>query len=175
MTHGTESAAVQETDRILVGRIVGLFGVDGWIKLESFTEPRVRIFKYRPWLVKVAQGEIEIDKVQGREQGKGIVAAVPGFADRDAASALIGAEIWIRRTSLPKPKRGEYYWADLEGLEVRTKDGVDLGRVSHLFSTGANDVIVVRGERERLIPFVKDVVEVNMDARRITVDWDPEF
>jgi 16S rRNA processing protein RimM len=175
MTHGTESAAAQATVRILVGRIVGLFGVDGWIKLESFTEPRAHIFKYRPWLVKHAQGELEIDKVQGREQGKGIVATVPGFEDRDSAASLIGAEIWIRRTSLPKAKRGEYYWADLEGIEVCTKDGIDLGRVSHLFSTGANDVIVVRGERERLIPFVKDVVEVDMSSKRITVDWDPEF
>ncbi|HEX6832397.1 MAG TPA: ribosome maturation factor RimM [Rudaea sp.] len=163
-------------DQILVGRVVGVFGVEGWVKLESYTEPRARVFKYRPWFVRHAQGEVEIAGVQGREQGKGLVARLPGCDDRDAAAALVGAEIRIFRSSLPKAKRGEYYWADLEGLEVSTNDGVSLGRVSHLFSTGANDVLVVRGERERMIPFVKGVVvEVDTKAERITVDWDPEF
>ena len=175
MTHGTHAAAPCADDEILVGRIVGLFGVGGWLKVESYTEPRVHIFKYRPWLIRRGQATSEIEKVSGREQGKGIVATMPGIDDRDAAAAMVGAEIWIRRASLPKPKRGEYYWADLEGIEVRTKDDVDLGRVSHLFSTGANDVLVVRGDRERMIPFVKDVVDVDMEARRITVDWDPDF
>lgn len=167
---------MQADEQILVGRIVGLFGVDGWLKLESYTEPRVHIFKYKPWFVRHSQGETEIEGAKGRTQGKGIVASLPGIDDRDAAATLIGAEIWIQRKSLPKAKRGEYYWADLENLEVRTKEDVLLGRVSHLFSTGANDVIVIRGDRERMVPFVKDVVvEVDLNAKRITVDWDPEF
>ena len=163
---------------VLLGKIVGLFGVDGWVKVESYTEPRVRIFKYQPWFVKLAGGETEIASVQGRAHGKGLVAALPQVEDRDAALAWIGAEIWVRRSALPRPKRGEYYWIDLEGLDVVTADGVALGKVSHLFSTGANDVAVVRdGERERLIPFVlkQFVKEVDLDSGRITVDWDPDF
>jgi len=165
--------------RLLLGRIVGLFGVDGWVKVESYAEPRSRLFRYHPWLLKRADGpETELNGVRGREHGKGLVAKLPDVDDRDAAAALVGTEIWIPRSALPKPKRGEYYWADLEGLEAVTVDGVGLGRVSHLFATGANDVLVVRdGERERLIPFVLEqfVKDVDLEARRIVVDWDPEF
>jgi 16S rRNA processing protein RimM len=163
---------------LLLGRIVGLFGVDGCVKVESYTEPRTRIFKYRPWLLRSAAGERELDGAKGRAQGKGIVASLPGIADRDAAAALVGTEIWIPRSALPKPKPGEYYWADLEGLDVVTIDGRPLGTVSHLFATGANDVLVVRdGDRERMIPFVPGqfVQAVDLDARRLTVDWDPDF
>ena len=164
--------------RLLLGKIVGLFGVDGWVKVESYTEPRVQIFKYRPWLLKRPDGEMEIDRAQGRAQGKGLVASLPGVANRDAAAELIGAEVWVRRSALPKAKCGEYYWVDLEGADVATTEGVLLGKVSHLFATGANDVMVVRdGERERMIPFVlnKFVHEVDLNAGRITVDWDPDF
>jgi 16S rRNA processing protein RimM len=164
--------------RILLGRVVGLFGVDGWVKVESYTEPRTRIFKYRPWLLKQGGTEVEVAGASGRSQGKGLVATLPDVTDRDAAAALIGAEIWIPRSALPRPKRGEYYWVDLEGLDVVTVDDVALGTVSHLFATGANDVLVVRdGERERMIPFVlkQFVREVNLESRRIVVDWDPQF
>lgn len=164
--------------RLLVGRIVGLFGVDGWVKIESFTEPRERIFKYRPWLLRHAQRESEINGATGRVQGRGLVGKLPDVTDRDAAAALVGAEIWVARSQLPKAKRGEYYWIDLEGLAVATAEGVALGTVSHLFATGANDVLVVRdGERERMIPFVlgQVVKDVDLQSGRITVDWDPQF
>jgi 16S rRNA processing protein RimM len=164
--------------RLLLGKIVGLFGIDGRVKVESYTEPRTQIFKYRPWLLNRPDGEAEIDGAQGRAQGKGLVATLPGIASRDAAAELIGAEIWVRRSALPRAKRGEYYWIDLEGADVVTTEGVLLGKVSHLFATGANDVMVVRdSDRERMIPFVlkKFVHEVDLNAGRITVDWDPDF
>ncbi|MBS0569728.1 MAG: ribosome maturation factor RimM [Proteobacteria bacterium] len=163
--------------QLTVGRIVGIHGVDGWVKLESFTEPRLRIFSYRPWRLMLAGTESEVASAQGHEQGKGIVGKLPGCDDRDAAARLVGATIQVPRSALPKPKRGEYYWTDLEGLAVVNADGVDFGKVSHLFATGANDVLVVQGERERLIPYVTGqfVKEVNLQAGRITVDWDPEF
>ena len=159
---------------LLIGKIVGVHGVGGWVKLESYTEPRVALFAYRPWLI----GDKELTDGQGREQGKGLIGKLPGCDDRDAAARLIGATIQVRRSVLPAPKRGEIYWADLEGLEVVTTNGVALGKVTHLFATGANDVLVVRdGERERLIPYVAKqfVAEVDLKAGRITVDWDPEF
>ncbi|HZH44980.1 MAG TPA: ribosome maturation factor RimM [Lysobacter sp.] len=164
---------------ILLGRVVGAFGVRGEVKLESWTEPRRQIFRYQPWTLRDPQGrERELLGVRGRDGGKHLVASFPEVEDRDAAEALRGAEIYVPRSALPPPKPGEYYWVDLEGLAVRTVDGVPLGTVSHLFSTGANDVMVVRdAERERLIPFVEPqyVTAVDFAQRLITVDWDPDF
>jgi 16S rRNA processing protein RimM len=163
---------------VLVGKIVGLSGVRGEVKLESYTEPRTQIFSYQPWLLKSGLGDSEISGCRGRAQGKGIVATLPEIEDRDGAARFVGSEIWVRRSALPRSKKGEYYWADLEGLEVDTVEGAKLGRVSHLVATGANDVlVVVDGKRERLIPFVLDdyVKEVDLESGRITVDWDPAF
>jgi len=156
--------------RVLVGRIVGLYGVQGWVKVESWTEPRTQIFKYQPWQLIAAPGqETEI---------KGLIAQLPGADDRDGAAALVGQDIYVARELLPPPGKDEYYWVDLEGLEVVTAEGVALGRVSHLFATGANDVVVVRdGERERLVPFVQGVYvrSVDLSGGRMVVDWDPDF
>jgi 16S rRNA processing protein RimM len=164
--------------RVLVGRIVGVSGTAGAVKLESWTDPRMQIFRYQPWILKSAVAEREIRGCRGREQGKGMVATLPGVDDREQAAALIGTEIWVLRSSLPKPKDGEYYWTDLEGMDVATVEGVSFGQVSHLFATGANDVLVARdGERERMIPFVLEqyIKQVDLDSRRIVVDWDPDF
>ena len=164
--------------RVLVGRIVGLYGVQGWVKLESWTEPRAQIFKYQPWQLTAPGGETEVKGVTGRPQGKGLIAKLPGVDDRDGAAALVGQDIYVARELLPPPGKDEYYWVDLEGLEVVTTAGVALGRVSHVFATGANDVVVVRdGERERLVPFVQGVYvrSVDLSGGRMVVDWDPEF
>lgn len=167
-----------EERQVLLGRIVGLSGVAGMVKLESWTDPRPQIFRYQPWVVKSASGNREINGCRGREQGKGLVASLPGITGRDAAAELVGSEIWVARSALPPPGPGEYYWVDLEGMQVVTLQGVGLGRVSHLFATGANDVLVaVDGDRERLVPFIDGdfVKDVDFEARRITVDWDPDF
>lgn len=164
--------------RILLGRIVGAFGVRGEIKLESWTEPRTAIFQYQPWTLRTPAGqESTVKGVRGKASGKHIVAVFPDVTDRDVVESMIGTEISVPRSALPPPKPDEYYWIDLEGLQVKTVDGVELGRVSHLFSTGANDVMVVQGSRERLIPFVQPdfVTSVDFDANLIVVDWDPEF
>jgi 16S rRNA processing protein RimM len=162
---------------VLLGKLVGAFGVRGEVKLESFTSPRLAIFGYQPWTLRSRHGDRVVVGASGREQGKGIAARLPEVETRDQAEALIGAEIWVPRSALPRPKPGEYYWVDLEGLAVFTTDGTALGAVSHLFETAANDVMVVRGERERLIPFILDryVTRIDLEARRIEVDWDPGF
>ena len=167
-----------QTRRILMGRIHGAFGVRGEIKLESFSSPADAIFRYRPWTLRTAQGvEREIEGARGRNTAKGIVMQMPGVDDRDAAEALRGSEIFVPRSALPPPKPGEYYWVDLEGLRVVNTAGADFGTVSHLFSTGANDVLVAQGERERMIPFLAPdyIVSVDFDAGVVTVDWDAEF
>ena len=163
---------------VLLGKIVGVHGVRGELKLESYTEPRMQIFRYQPWLLRSASGEKQIVDCRGRAQGKGLVAELPGLADRDAAAALGGEDIWVARSALPATKPDEYYWSDLEGLEVVTIEGVSLGKVSHLVATGANDVLVVKDDkRERLIPFLvgQFVTEIDLQSARLTVDWDPEF
>jgi 16S rRNA processing protein RimM len=163
---------------ILLGRVTGVFGVRGDVKIESWTEPRAQIFRYQPWILRSADGsERELKGAKGRDTGKHVVATLPGCDDRDSAEALRGTEIWVPRQALPPPAPGEYYWVDLEGLRVVTTEGVALGEVSHLLSTGANDVLVVRGERERMLPFIQPdyVTSVDFDAGVITVDWDPEF
>lgn len=168
-----------DTRRVLLGRIVGVHGVRGAVKLESFTEPRLAIFAYKPWLLERRPGCFEeIAEVQGHAQGKGIVATLAGIGDRDKAAALVGANVLIPRDAMPTPNAGEAYQADLEGLRVLNVAGETLGRVSYLFDNGAHAVLVTRDEagRERLIPYVaaRYVKSVDLDAGCITVDWNEE-
>jgi 16S rRNA processing protein RimM len=158
--------------------IHGAFGVRGEVKLESFTDPLRGILRYQPWILRSPQGvERELSDARGRETAKGIVATLPGVEDRDAADALRGTEVWVPRAALPPPAPGEYYWVDLEGLRVLNLEGVDFGTVSHLFATGANDVLVARGDRERMIPFLEPdyIRSVDFEAGLVTVDWDADF
>ena len=163
---------------ITVGRLHGAFGVRSEVKLESFTDPLRAIDKYLPWTLRDARGvERACESVRVREGGKGLIATIPGIEDKDAADALRGVDVLVPRSALPPPAPGEYYWVDLEGLRVVNVEGADYGVVSHLFSTGANDVLVARGDRERLIPFVDPdyIRSVDFEAGVVTVDWDPEF
>lgn len=166
-------ASASERRPVELGRIGAPHGVLGWVRVSSDTEPPENILRYRPWLV----DGVETDVVEGRRQGKAIVARLAGCSDRDAAAELTGRRIAVYRDQLPPPKADEFYWIDLEGLDVQTLAGVDLGRVSHLFPTGANDVLVVEGERERLLPFIwgQVIKDVDFARGRILVDWDPEF
>ena len=164
--------------RILLGRIVGAFGIRGQIKIESWTEPRDAIFRYQPWILRDALGnERQFDGARGKESGKHLVATFPEVTDRDVVEAMRGTDIYVLRSALPPPKAGEFYWIDLEGFRVVNVDGVDFGTVSHLFSTGANDVLFVRGDRERMVPFVEPdfVKSIDFEGGLITVDWDPDF
>jgi len=167
------------SQRVLLGRVAGSFGVRGELKLESWTQPRAAILKYQPWTLRDPRGgEREIDEVRGRDTGKHLLVVFPDVTDRDASEALRGTEVWVPRSALPPARPGEYYWIDLEGLRVVTIDGVELGHIDHLFSTGASDVMSVRdGARERMIPFVQPeyVQSIDLDTRTVTVDWDPEF
>jgi len=163
---------------ITVGRLHGAFGVRGEVKLESFTDPLRAIGKYQPWTLRDARGvERACEGVRVREGVKGLIATMPGIEDKDAADALRGVDVLVPRSALPPPAAGEYYWVDLEGLRVVNLEGVDFGIVSHLFSTGANDVLVAQGERERMIPFVLPdyIRSVDFAAGIVTVDWDADF
>jgi 16S rRNA processing protein RimM len=164
-------------DRVSMGHVAGAFGVRGWLKVLSGAEPAAALLDYSPWLL-LRDGEWKSYKVlDGGVHGKGLVAHLEGVDDRDQAELLRGAEIAVERARLEPLGEGEYYWADLIGLRVVTTQGVELGRIERLMETGANDVLVVRGERERLIPYLRPevVTAVDLAAGTLQVDWDPEF
>lgn len=166
-----------------VGRITTIYGVKGWVKIYSHTEPMERILDYSPWLLKL-NGQWQPIKIsEGKKHGKGLVAKLAGVDDRDVARQYCGMDIAIESSLLPALGEGDFYWSQLEKLEVLTESGVKLGKVSHLIATGANDVLVVKGQegsvdrKERLIPYLPDQVvkEINLEEGTIRVDWDPEF
>jgi len=165
------------SEMIVVGKIAGVFGVQGWCKIFSHTSPRKNILQYSPWYLKRAGEWQPVKLLKGRPQGKSIVAQLEGVNDRDAAEALRETVIAIKPSQLPELANDEYYWSDLIGLDVATVKGEPLGKVTDMMETGANDVLIVNGDKERLIPFLqKDVVtEVDLKAGQLTVDWDPEF
>ncbi len=163
---------------VTLGRVTGAHGLQGWIKVYSDTVPRENIASYGHLLLNSGAGWQRWKLSAGRRQGKYVVLKLKGCNDRNAAEGLVGALIAIERDQLPHlDETGEYYWTDLQGLAVETLSGEPLGRLDHLFETGANDVMVVRGERERLIPFLwgQVVQDVDLAAGLIRVDWDPEF
>ncbi|MDJ0805699.1 MAG: ribosome maturation factor RimM [Gammaproteobacteria bacterium] len=162
---------------IVMGRVSGLFGVSGWIKVFSHTEPREGILDYSPWYLK-QQGVWQAHEIEaGHRQGRGVVAQLRGYDDRDQVAELIGCDIAVQREQLPELQENEYYWSDLQGLQVVNLEGVELGKVSHLFETGANDVVVVKGDRERLIPYTwgQAIRRVDLAAGLMVVDWDADF
>ena len=161
--------------QVALGYVAAVYGIEGWVKVRSWTRPIEAILQYQPWLLGEDKKPVKI--VDGRKQGKGLVALLPGFEDREKAATLVGQQIFVGHDQLPATAEGEYYWSELEGLEVRTTRGEVLGRVERLMETGANDVLVIRGEREHLVPFVHGqyVKGVDLEAGSIEVDWDPEF
>lgn len=166
----------EDDDLIEIGHILGVHGVKGQVKVFSNTSPRENIVSYSPWQLDRGGNRHSV-KVSGKRQGKNVIASIEGVNDRDDAITLIGARILIQRNQLPKLEVGEYYWSQLTGLQVRSVDGDDLGVVDHMLETGANDVLVVQGERERLIPFVMDEVvkKIDLQTKQIVVEWDSEF
>jgi 16S rRNA processing protein RimM len=167
----------QNDERIVVGRIAAAYGVRGWFHVQSFTIPQENILAYSPWYVLRGGNWQCREPAEGRRHGKGIVARFDECRDRDCATAWRDSDIAIGRGQLPETAPGEYYWQDLIGMAVVNLEGAEFGKVVSLMQTGANDVLVVVGERERLIPFLRGqvVIDVDLSSRLIKVDWDPEF
>lgn len=172
-------------ERLLIaGRIVGAFGVKGWVRVQPLTESRDALLGYTPWWVNLdrpAQDPRPVEIDAGQSHGRGLVVKFKGIDDRNLASSLMGREIYLQREQLPSLDAGEFYWSDLIGLSVRGRDGRPLGRVTGLIETGANDILIVEGEREHLIPFLlqdavpNGVIEtISLDDKEIVVDWDDE-
>ncbi len=162
-------------DKIIIGRITGAFGVKGWVKVFSYTDPRAGIGDYAPWYLKQGNREWRAVKVdEARAQAKTVIAKIEHIDDRDAAQLLTGSEIGIEHSQLAALQTDEFYWRDLNGLRVVNKAGEILGTVDELLATGANDVLVVKGEKDYLIPWSMDdtVLAVDIKQGEIRVDWD---
>jgi 16S rRNA processing protein RimM len=159
-----------------MGRIVGPFGVAGWLKVKFFTEQADGLAAFDRWMVRGAAGWQEMGLEDFEVHSKGPVAKLGGCDDRDAAERLRGAEVAIPRAALGEAGKGTLYQVDLVGLEVVDEAGKSLGRVKGFFETGETSVMVVGGGRERMIPFVADYVKaVDRESRRITVDWKADY
>ncbi len=173
------SAAAPESP-IVIGELGRAFGVKGWCWVHSHTRPSEGITQYRRWWVQPKQvGSVPqwFEVARFADQNKGLIVKLKGVEQREAVELLTGASLSISVNALPEPPAGEYYWRDLIGCQVQHVNGQSLGVVRELLETGANDVLVVEGDRERLIPFIPGevLVSIEVDARRIVADWDPDF
>jgi 16S rRNA processing protein RimM len=162
---------------VILGRVSGVFGVKGWLKVQSYTEPRDNIVEFGAWTLRKNGLDHRFELEDGHSHAGSVVAKLHGIDDCDRARDWIGADIVVARGQLPAIAEGELYWADLEGLEVRTTTGIVLGKVDHLLATGANDVLALDGVPPRLIPFVLGAVVKDVDLKTgvIVVDWSPDY
>ena len=171
----------QASDTLVVGKIGAPYGVKGWVKINSYTDESAGIFDYTPWILSDGKSYL-VD--QWRRSGKALVAKIEGIESRDDAERIKNADISIQEAQLPALEGDDFYWRDLIGMQVETLEGYGLGTVKELFETGANDVMLVKarsndafGQKERMLPFIRESVikSVDMQAKTITVDWDPGF
>ena len=172
-------------DTLVVGRITAVFGVRGWVKVHSYTEQVETLCSYESWLVETSEGIKEITIDDWRRHGDALVVHIKGIDDRDIAQGWCGNDILLEKSKLPALKTDDYYWYQLEGLVVVAHyegQQTRLGKVKLLLETGANDVLVVKGDsesidrEERLIPYIDQfVVNVSLAEQRIDVQWDPAF
>ena len=175
---------MNKENQIILGKVGAVYGIKGWLKIHSFTDEIDAILDYFPWSLKLGNKTQAVEVTDWRKHNKGLIVKVGDINDRDEAQALVGSEILTSENSLPDLPQGEFYWRDLIGMSVVTTQGYDLGVVSDMMETGANDVLVVKAnlndgfsKKERLIPYLfEEVVEsVSIENKQICVDWDPGF
>lgn len=173
----------EESTKILAGKISAAYGIKGWVKVYSYTDPIEHILSYAPWLLKRRSTEKLLKLDNGKTHGKGIVVLPEGFQDRNQAEELIGYEIWVDKHALPKLDQDDYYWHQLKGLAVINEADECLGVIDQMLETGANDVIVVSptkdsiDDQERLIPWVEPefIRQVDLANEKILVTWSAEY
>lgn len=159
-----------------MGRIAAPFGVKGWVKVEPFTAAPESLPLYSTWWLG-RDGEWQEYRIErAQAQGRAVVAKLAGCEDREAAMVFRGRQVAVPRQALPPTKANEFYWADLIGLRVVNEKAQDFGEVVRILETGANEVLVVRGDSERLIPFIADVIrEVDLAAGVMRVEWGADY
>ena len=172
--------ATASKEFIPVGKIAGVFGIKGWMKVFSYTDPRKNILSYTPLYLSVKGQWVEAKVSNGRVQGKGIVIALENVTDPEQVLPLIGTALAIKKEQLKPTRSDEFYWSELTGLKVINLDGHVFGQVDSLVETGAHDVLVVKNEDQKtecLIPFVLEEIiqNVDLDNGIIEVDWEVDY
>jgi len=172
-----DCAPVDPGERIVVlGKIAGTFGVRGWVKINSYTDPPENLLEYEELLIGGSGRWTQVRLEEARVTGKGVLGKLEGIETPEDARTHVGLELGVRRSEMPPVAPGEYYWSDLEGLDVVSGNGEPLGKVDHFRSTPAGTLIVIRGEREIWVPFVKDrILNVDLDAKRLVLDWSADW
>jgi 16S rRNA processing protein RimM len=168
----------ENADLVIMGRVVAPYGVFGWLKIVPDTEEFDGLLDYKTWWIGKDKDWRELTVKEAKTHNDVLVVKLQGIDDRDAAVACKGKQIAVPRALLPKLESEEYYWSDLIGLSVKNQQNVDFGKITDVFATGANDVIVVNSDEkvERLIPYIAQVIlEVNMAEKTVLVDWDADF
>ena len=166
----------------MVGKITGCYGIKGWVKIHSYTDPQENFLQFGRWMLQRRSASEPVEFDQGRRQGRGLVAHIVGVDDRTLAESYAGLEVTVAADSLPQLEQGDYYWSQLQGLDVWCSEGdvrILLGKVDYLIETGANDVLVVKAsegsidKRERLIPYIpgNTVTRVDLEQGVIEVEW----
>ncbi|PSJ39343.1 ribosome maturation factor RimM [Zobellella taiwanensis] len=172
------------SEPVIVGQLGAVYGIKGWLKVNSYTDQPDGIFDYQPWLIKEGKGWREIRVTGWKRHNKALICKLDGIDQREEAQALTGADIAVNGDAFPALPEDQFYWRDLIGCRVRNLQGYDFGLVAQLMETGSNDVLVVKanandafGQRERLIPFLEEQVikSVNLEDKIIDIDWDPDF
>jgi len=159
-----------------MGRIAAPFGIKGWVKVQPFSDDPGTLMDFESWRIGRGEQHKQYSVETCQDHGNALVAKLAGIDDRDAAYALRGQEISVERSRLLPPEANEFYWSDLIGLTAVNREGVELGKVDSLMESGAHDLLVIKGKREVLIPFVEHFVgKVDVAAGRIEVDWGEDY
>ena len=163
--------------RIIIGKVSGIYGVSGWVRIHSYTRPKENIFSYSTWLIGHGEMWEASELIEGVVKGRDLLANLKAIKDRDVAKTKIGQDIAVYRYQMPELAEGEYYWCDLIQLEVVNLQGESLGKVTEIQETGANDVLVISGNQRHLVPLILDryVIDIDHENARILVDWDPRY
>ena len=166
---------MEDDKKIYLGKITGVHGIKGWLKIQSFSSPPENILNYPSWIIN-NQGEEDFYSIEkGRKQNNKIVVKLEKIDDRNTAESLINSKIQILRSDLPKLSNENYYWSDLVGLSVLSSEEKVIGKIESLIETGANDVMVIITLKDEriLIPFVMHEIikEVNVELNYIKIDW----
>jgi 16S rRNA processing protein RimM len=169
---------------VVLGKLGASYGIKGWMKITTYTDSVEGIFDYSPWLIKEKGEWREAKVLQWRFQGKAVVAEIEGVTTREHAQELTNCEIGITPEQMGELPEDEFYWRDLIGCEVVNTNGYNMGKVQEIVETGSNDVLLVKanakdgfGKTERMIPFVTEqfIKQVDLTAKQILVDWEPDF
>jgi 16S rRNA processing protein RimM len=167
---------LKNQNKVVIGCLGSVFGVRGQLKVNSYTTPFTNILEYPNWQIQ-HKGQWQPLAIENlKRQGNMIVLKIDGIDDRDIAKTFTNDLIAIERDELPDAEENEYYWSDLVGLKVITTNDFELGTIIEMRETGANDVMIIKGENRHLVPFIDDILQsIDLENKVIIVDWDHEF